>query len=538
MVNIAIDGPAGAGKSTVAKLIAKKFGYIYLDTGAMYRATAYFAIENKVEVTDEKAVEKLLESLEMDILFLKGEQQIIVCGKNVTPFLREHHMSKAASDISAIPAVRYKMVDLQREFAKKYNVVLDGRDIGTFVLPNAKIKIYLTASADERAKRRFLELKEKGQDVDFENLKADIIQRDYNDSHRAVAPLKQADDAVLLDTSNMTIEEVANAIEKIIKEKNMDEKKVTNEKVDNITKTKSEDKIPNTTKTSTAKKAANINKAIEKKAETTNVAKSENTDAAKKTANINNTIENEKKSEIPNSNTLKTENTDAAKKVLTDKKKSLKKVKENKFRMYRFLRFFAAPIIRALYPTTIINKENFDKITGGVLICNHYAAPDTLIPVAKLFKKELHVIGKKELFERPIAGKFMRAIGGIPVHRGEPDISATKAVLAVLKADKKFMIFPEGTRNREGTENMREFKQGAARFAIKTQKPILPMMYYKMHKPFKRNYLYIGEPLYLNEFYDSRTSEEYQNATDLVQEKMVEIRRLLNAYVENLKKKK
>ncbi len=217
MINIAIDGPAGAGKSSIAKTVAKDLDIIYLDTGAMYRAVAYFALSKNVSVVDEVAVADLLSDIKMDIVFENGEQQIYVNGVNTTPYLREHHMSKAASDISALPVVRYKMVDLQREFASKINVVLDGRDIGTFVLPDANCKIFMTATPEERAQRRFIELKAKGQDVDFDVILKDIKERDYNDSHRAVAPLKKADDATEIDTTYMSIQQVVDRVKEIVR---------------------------------------------------------------------------------------------------------------------------------------------------------------------------------------------------------------------------------------------------------------------------------------------------------------------------------
>ena len=219
MINIAIDGPAGAGKSTVAKAVAKELGIIYLDTGAMYRATAYTAIKNGIDVSDEAGVSEMLKNLTMDVVYEDGAQQIIVNGFNTTPYLREHYMSKAASDISALPCVRYKLVDIQRELAKTYDLVLDGRDIGTFVLPDANCKIFLVASAEERAKRRVEENRLKGQESDFDTVLKDIKQRDYNDSHREVAPLKKADDAVELDTTTMTIPEVVGAVISLVKEK-------------------------------------------------------------------------------------------------------------------------------------------------------------------------------------------------------------------------------------------------------------------------------------------------------------------------------
>ncbi len=207
-INIAIDGPSGAGKSTAAKAVAAKLGIIYLDTGAMYRAVAYYALAHGVDPLDGKAVEGILDDIEMNIVYRDGTQEILVCGENVTPYLREAHMSKAASDISAHPAVRLKLVELQRKFARENDVVLDGRDIGTYVLPDASCKIFLTADTAERAKRRWLELAEKGNKQSQEEVRADIEKRDYNDSHRAFAPLKQADDAVLVDTTDMTIEQV------------------------------------------------------------------------------------------------------------------------------------------------------------------------------------------------------------------------------------------------------------------------------------------------------------------------------------------
>ncbi|MBR2057240.1 MAG: (d)CMP kinase [Clostridia bacterium] len=219
MINIAIDGPAGAGKSTVAKAVAKELGIIYLDTGAMYRATAYTAIKNGIDVSDEVGVGEMLKTLTMDVVYEDGAQQIIVNGFNTTPYLREHYMSKAASDISALPCVRYKLVDIQRELAQTYDLVLDGRDIGTFVLPDANCKIFLVASAEERAKRRVEENRLKGQESDFDTVLKDIKQRDYNDSHREVAPLKKADDAVELDTTTMTIPEVVEAVISLVKEK-------------------------------------------------------------------------------------------------------------------------------------------------------------------------------------------------------------------------------------------------------------------------------------------------------------------------------
>ncbi len=213
---IAIDGPAGAGKSTIAKLLAKKLGILYLDTGAMYRAVGLKAVENGVDISDEDAVKKMLDSTTVDVKICDSVQRVYLDGQDVTGRIREHRVSKAASDISAVPCVRYKMVELQREIASRCDTVLDGRDIGTFVLPNAEYKIFLTASVAERARRRYEELKAKGEDCTLESIAADIEKRDYNDSHRALAPLRKADDAVEIDTTDLTIEEVADKLTALI----------------------------------------------------------------------------------------------------------------------------------------------------------------------------------------------------------------------------------------------------------------------------------------------------------------------------------
>ena len=211
-MNIAIDGPAGAGKSTIAKLLAAKLGILYLDTGAMYRAIGLKALNTGVDISDAVAVEKMLADTKINVGQENGVQHVYLDGNDVSTAIRENSVSKAASDISAVPCVRYKMVELQRDIASKCDTVLDGRDIGTFVLPNAEHKIFLTASAEERAKRRYAELKAKGSDLTLEQIKDDIEKRDYNDSHRVLAPLKKADDATEIDTTSMTIDEVVEEI--------------------------------------------------------------------------------------------------------------------------------------------------------------------------------------------------------------------------------------------------------------------------------------------------------------------------------------
>lgn len=213
--NIAIDGPAGAGKSTIAKRIARQLGFVYVDTGAMYRAMALYLLEQGIDPADHQKIEECCETADISITYQNGEQQVLLNGENVTSRLREEAVGNMASASSANPKVREKLIELQRILARKVNVVMDGRDIGTQVLPGARTKIYLTASAQIRARRRYDELKEKEIEGSLKEIEADINERDYRDMTREISPLKQADDAVLVDSSHMTIDEVVNVIIKI-----------------------------------------------------------------------------------------------------------------------------------------------------------------------------------------------------------------------------------------------------------------------------------------------------------------------------------
>lgn len=216
---IAIDGPAAAGKSTIAKAIAAELGFVYVDTGALYRTIGYYAYGKIENTADADAVIALLPEIDLELKYENGVQRIYLNGKDVSDAIRSPEMSMAASNVSAIPKVREFLLELQRKLARENSVVMDGRDIGTVILPNADCKFFLTASAEERARRRQLEYKQKGQEVDFEKLLAETIQRDYNDSHRAAAPLKQAEDAVLIDSSNITLEQTIEKMIAIVKEK-------------------------------------------------------------------------------------------------------------------------------------------------------------------------------------------------------------------------------------------------------------------------------------------------------------------------------
>lgn len=215
-MNIAIDGPSGSGKSTIAKILAKKLNIAYLDTGAMYRGIGYFVLKNGIMPDDETSIIEILDKITMEIEDKDGVQQVIVNGENVTAFIREHNISMAASTVSKIPAVRLKLVDLQRKIAQKSDCVLDGRDIGSYVLPNAEYKFYLTANSLVRAQRRQKELAEKGQILTVDEIRKDIEARDLQDQTRSFCPLTICSDATLIDTSCMSIEEVTDTVMKII----------------------------------------------------------------------------------------------------------------------------------------------------------------------------------------------------------------------------------------------------------------------------------------------------------------------------------
>ena len=219
MLSIAIDGPSGAGKSTIARRVAQRLGFVYVDTGALYRTIALYMLENGIEPSDAAAVAAALKGVQVDTDYVGGVQRMYLGGRDVSEDIRRPELSLAASAVSAIPAVRGFLLETQRGFAKNANVIMDGRDIGTTVLPDADLKIFLTATPEDRARRRWLEQREKGFDVDFDSLLADINKRDYNDSHRAISPLTRAPDAVLIDTTGNELEKSVRIIYDTITER-------------------------------------------------------------------------------------------------------------------------------------------------------------------------------------------------------------------------------------------------------------------------------------------------------------------------------
>lgn len=219
LIRIALDGPSGSGKSTIAKKLSKELDILYLDTGAMYRATALKTLKCGFDSFDAQGVSTFIDDIDLKIKYINGTQHTFLDGEDVSEKIREPHVSMAASNVSSLKQVRLKMVDMQRLIASDTSCVLDGRDIGSYVLPNADFKFYITASVEERANRRYKELTAKGHAVDYEELKKEIEQRDYNDKNRDFSPLKKADDAIEIDTTNMTIEQVCQTVLSYVKGK-------------------------------------------------------------------------------------------------------------------------------------------------------------------------------------------------------------------------------------------------------------------------------------------------------------------------------
>ena len=217
MIQIAIDGPSGAGKSTIAKVVAKKLNYVYVDTGALYRTVGVAALNRNLDYHNEAVIAPMLQEINVDLVYEDGVQKVLLNGQDVSREIRLPEASMAASGVSALPCVREFLLKTQQEIATKNNVIMDGRDIGTVVLPNAQIKIFLTASAEKRAQRRFAELQEKGVETTYQEVLDDMVKRDYNDSHRAIAPLKPAKDSILVDTSELDLEQSIDAVEQTIR---------------------------------------------------------------------------------------------------------------------------------------------------------------------------------------------------------------------------------------------------------------------------------------------------------------------------------
>lgn len=404
-INIALDGPSGAGKSTIAKAVAKRLEYVYVDTGALYRSIALYLIQNGVDLNSETDIKSAFKEIRLNLEYIDGSQRVMLCGNDVSDKIRTPEISMGASKVSAVPCVREFLFELQQNIAKENNIIMDGRDIGTVVLPNADVKIYLTASAEERAGRRFKELREKGDKSTYEEVLADIKQRDYNDMHREIAPLKKADDAVEVDTTSFNLEESIDAIYNTI----VSELKKKINSFDDNDKNK-EDK----TKKSSSRELPKINP--------------------------------------------------------VDRSSRL-----SHFRMfwYSILRPIVLLIYHIFYNLKFIGTENIPKDGSYIFASNHRSFADPVL-ISLPTRVPFSFMAKEELFKQNIFFTWLiKAFGAFPVTRGKGDSSAIDMSLERLNKGFNLVIFPEGTRSKDG--RVGKGKTGVALIAAIAQVPVIPV---------------------------------------------------------------
>lgn len=404
-INVALDGPSGAGKSTIAKSVAKKLEYVYVDTGALYRSIALYLIEHEIDLDNADDIKSSLKGIELKLAYVDGSQRVMLCGEDVSDKIRTPEISMGASKVSAVPCVREFLFDLQQNIAKENNIIMDGRDIGTVVLPNADVKIYLTASAEERANRRFKELQEKGDKSTYEEVLADIKQRDYNDMHREIAPLKKADDAIEVDTTSFNLDE-------------------------------SVDAIYNT-----------IVSVLKKKINSSNDDDKNSQDKDKKSSSR----------EFPKINPVDRSN------------------RLSHFRMfwYSLLRPIVLLIYHIFYNLKFVGKENIPKDGSYIFASNHRSFADPVL-ISLPTRVPFSFMAKEELFKQNIFFTWLiKAFGAFPVTRGKGDTSAIDMSLERLNKGFNLVIFPEGTRSKDG--RVGKGKTGVALIAAIAQVPVIPV---------------------------------------------------------------
>lgn len=395
-INVALDGPSGAGKSTIARAAAKKLGYVYVDTGAMYRSIALYILDKGVDPEDEQAVVASLPDIDVKLAYENGEQRVILNGEDVSARIRTSEVSMAASKTSSYPRVREFLLGLQKDISKKNNIIMDGRDIGTVILPDAQVKIFLTASAEKRAERRLKELVEKGEDISFEEVLADIIKRDEQDMNRETAPLKKADDAIEVDTSDLTLEESIDA--------------VYNTVVSNIPKEDKKEK-----KTSSRDRELMPVRPISKK--------------------------------------------------------------HKLFFLHQFfytvLRYIVIGIYHIYYNISFEGKENIPKDGGNIFASNHRSYQDPVF-IALQTRVPISYMAKDELFHKNIFfTALIKAFGAFPVVRGSGDTSVIDTSVEKLEKGRNLVIFPEGTRSKDG--KVGKGKTGVALIAAVAQTKVVPV---------------------------------------------------------------
>lgn len=424
MIRIAIDGPGGAGKSSVAKAVSKALGIIYVDTGALYRNIGLYMLDLGIDPSNADEVSARLCDIKLELKFEGGRQVILLNGRDRGDEIRTPEASMAASAVSAIPAVRDYLLDMQRNTAKKNSVIMDGRDIGTVILPGAEVKIFLTASPKARAKRRYNELRAKGSEVTYEQVYKEMVERDKNDSTRAVAPCVKAKDAVLLDNSKLS---EAQTVEKILK----------------IVKKKTKDTTP----------------------------------------------------------------------------------------LYQILKVIVAPIYRFIFNVRVRGKENLPK-KGGVLLCpNHISALD-IITIGATCPRQITAIAKKELFSVPVIGGLCKALGGVKIDRGGADVGAIKTAVATLEGGKVITIFPQGHRCPGVNPASTPIHSGAGLIAFRAKCDVIPVcINIKKGKYglFRKTEIIYGKPVKYSEMFSEGGHAEYEKATNLVFDKVIEAGSMLKS---------
>lgn len=414
-INCALDGPGGAGKSTIAKAVSKELQYVYVDTGALYRAIGLYCRRREIDPADADKVVPELSGINLELRYIDGGQRVLLNGEDVSDKIRTNEISMAASKVSALPEVREFLLELQRDIAGKNNIIMDGRDIGTVILPNAQVKIFLTASAEKRADRRYKELLEKGQDISYEKVLADINERDYNDSHREAAPLKQAEDAVLLDTSDLTLEQSVAAVIAIIKDK------------------------------------------------TGGAARSADGDGLPKNDGCGG-IRGEKKDIVKRARTERGD----LEPEMTEKKK----VSGARVFLYGIVRIIIGCFFHVIYDYRLIGKENVPKDGSYIVAPNHIHWADPFF-VAVGIKNPSSYMAKESLFKNKFLAFAVRLFNAFPVKRESSDRSALNTAVKYLNNGYNLTIFPEGTRSKDG--KIGKGKSGVAYIASVSGADVLPV---------------------------------------------------------------
>lgn len=455
IINIAIDGPAGAGKSTIAKELSKELGILYLDTGAMYRACAYYFINKGFDVNDKNAVESNLDNFSLSIKFINDEQHIFVDNCDITDLIRTEKISKAASDISAIKAVRLKLVALQREIASSSSCVLDGRDIGTYVLPNADLKIYLNASLNCRAKRRFLDLQKRGESTSLLEVKREMDYRDRQDKNREFAPLGKADDAVEMDCTELSIKEVC----LLILEKLHAENLCTFELCERY-------KSEHMTEIMVCRRKLEEEKKLDRK------NKNSETDFVKdRTERVNR----------------------------KDSREELLKKKIPEMRGLRsFVIFIIKMFMKIFFPYELHDTYNAPSEGPALLVANHVAVFDVACMTFPVKDSWIFWVNKKEVSDSKWVNWFYRWWQTIVVDTDRIDFTAVRQVMTRLKQKQIIGIFPQSTRIKTN-ERLRRFppRTGILYFAGKYDAPIYPVMIDGTFSIFQKTHVYFGKAIKL-----------------------------------------